>query len=91
MKTLPHKRIEELRELIREHEYNYFVLAQPTVSDYEYDQLLNELKQLEKDNPKLITPDSPTQRVGAAPVGGGAGRVSRELLAGAPARIRRES
>ena len=65
MKTTPQKRIEELRELIREHDYNYFVLAQPTVSDYEYDQLLNELKRLEKENPKLVTQDSPTQRVGS--------------------------
>lgn len=65
MRTSPQKRIEELRELIREHDYNYFVLAQPAISDYEYDQLLNELKQLEKYNPDLITPDSPTQRVGS--------------------------
>ncbi len=59
------KRIEELRELIREHDYNYHVLAQPSITDYEYDQLLNELIQLEKDHPQLITPDSPTQRVGS--------------------------
>jgi len=54
------KRIEELRELIRAHDYNYFVLAQPVINDYEYDLLLNELKQLEKDNSHLITLDSPT-------------------------------
>lgn len=65
MKKDPKKRIEELRKLINEHDYNYYVLAQPTISDYEYDQLVNELIQLEKENPHLITPDSPTQRVGS--------------------------
>lgn len=65
MKTDPAIRIEELRRLIREHDYNYFVLAQPTISDYEYDQLFNELTLLEKENPEYITPDSPTQRVGS--------------------------
>jgi DNA ligase (NAD+) len=65
MKTNPRQRIEELRELIREHDYNYFVLAQPTITDQEYDQLINELKQLENENPDLITKDSPTQRVGS--------------------------
>jgi DNA ligase (NAD+) len=58
------KRIDELRELIREHEYKYYVIAQPTISDYEFDLLLKELEKLENENPKLITPDSPTQRVG---------------------------
>jgi DNA ligase (NAD+) len=56
------KRIDELRELIREHEYKYYVIAQPTISDYEFDLLLKELEKLENENPKLITPDSPTQR-----------------------------
>ncbi len=65
MKKNPQKRIEELRELIREHDYNYHVLAQPSITDFEYDQLINELIQLEKDHPQLITPDSPTQRVGS--------------------------
>ncbi|MCX7798335.1 MAG: NAD-dependent DNA ligase LigA [Melioribacter sp.] len=65
MKKDPQKRIEELRKLINEHDYNYYVLAQPTISDYEYDLLVNELIQLEKENPHLITPDSPTQRVGS--------------------------
>ncbi len=65
MKKNPQQRIEELRKLIKEHDYNYYVLAQPTISDYEYDQLVNELIQLEKENPHLITPDSPTQRVGS--------------------------
>ncbi|MCX6168816.1 MAG: NAD-dependent DNA ligase LigA [Ignavibacteriales bacterium] len=65
MKKSPQQRIEELRELIRVHDYNYFVLAQPVISDYEFDQLLNELIKLEKENPQFITPDSPTQRVGS--------------------------
>lgn len=65
MKTDPAIRIEELRRLIREHDHNYFVLTQPTISDYEYDRLFNELNQLEKENPDYITPDSPTQRVGS--------------------------
>lgn len=65
MKKIPQQRIEELRELIREHDYNYHVLAQPSITDFEYDQLINELIQLEKDHPQLISPDSPTQRVGS--------------------------
>ncbi|MGK9476474.1 NAD-dependent DNA ligase LigA [Melioribacter sp. OK-6-Me] len=65
MKTNPQKRIEELRRLIREHDYRYYVLAQPVISDYEYDRLYNELLELEKAYPELITPDSPTQRVGS--------------------------
>ncbi len=65
MKTDPKTRIEELRKLIKEHDYNYFVLAQPTISDFQYDQLFNELIQLEKQFPHLIVPDSPTQRVGS--------------------------
>lgn len=65
MKKTPQQRIEELRGLIRDHDYNYYVLAQPVISDYEYDQLLNELLRLEKENPQLVVPDSPTQRVGS--------------------------
>ena len=59
--------IEDLREQIREHEYKYYVLDQPTISDYEFDQLLRRLKELEAKHPELITPDSPTQRVGGEP------------------------
>ncbi len=58
------KRIEQLRESIREHDYNYYVLTEPSISDYEYDKMMKELEKLEADNPELITPDSPTQRVG---------------------------
>ncbi len=65
MKTNPQKRIEELRRLIREHDYRYYVLAQPVISDYEYDKLYKELLELEKTYPEFVTPDSPTQRVGS--------------------------
>ena len=58
------KKIEALRNKIREHNYNYYVLTQPTVSDEQFDKLLKELEQLEKQYPELITSDSPTQRVG---------------------------
>jgi DNA ligase (NAD+) len=60
-------RIAQLREEIREHEYRYYVLDQPSISDYDFDQLMRELKQLEAENPDLVTPDSPTQRVGGEP------------------------
>lgn len=63
MKKNPKQRIEELRKLITEHDYNYYILAQPKISDYEYDQLFNELLILEKEFPQLITSDSPTQRI----------------------------
>lgn len=57
-------RINFLREELNKLGYNYYVLDNPLVSDYEYDKLFNELKKLEINNPELITPDSPTQRVG---------------------------
>ena len=57
-------RIEELRELLREYDYKYYVLAEPSISDYEYDSLIKELENLEQQYPEFITPDSPTQRVG---------------------------
>lgn len=55
--------IENLRKEIRKHDYLYYVLNQPEISDYEYDQLMKKLIELEKKYPELITPDSPTQRV----------------------------
>jgi DNA ligase (NAD+) len=58
------KKIEELREQILKHDYNYYVLAEPVISDEKYDQLVKELEKLENENPHLVTPDSPTQRVG---------------------------
>ena len=60
-------RIEQLREQIREHEHRYYVLDQPLISDFEFDQLMRELQQLEHENPELITRESPTQRVGGEP------------------------
>ena len=62
------QQIEQLREEIREHDRLYYVEARPTISDLEYDRKLDELKQLEAEHPELVTPDSPTQRVGGAPV-----------------------
>ena len=59
------KTINSLREKIREHDYKYYVLAQPAISDFEYDKLIKELEALEAKHPELITPDSPTQRVGS--------------------------
>jgi DNA ligase (NAD+) len=56
-------RIEDLRTTIRDHENRYYVLASPTISDFEFDQLMRELEQLEKEHPELVTPDSPTRRV----------------------------
>ncbi len=64
------QRINKLRELINYHNYRYYVLDSPEISDAEYDELMRELKQLEEAHHELITPDSPTQRVGAAPVEG---------------------
>jgi DNA ligase (NAD+) len=61
------KQIEALREKIRHHEYRYYVLDDPEISDAEFDKLMNELKRLEAEHPKLVTPDSPTQRVGGKP------------------------
>ncbi|MGB6131874.1 MAG: NAD-dependent DNA ligase LigA [Acidobacteriaceae bacterium] len=60
-------RIAALRDKIRHHEHLYYVLDAPTISDAEYDDLVRELQRLEKDHPDLITPDSPTQRVGGKP------------------------
>jgi DNA ligase (NAD+) len=62
-----HQRAAELREQIRYHNYRYYVLNDPAISDAEYDGLMDELRALEAEYPALITPDSPTQRVGAEP------------------------
>jgi len=61
------QRIEELREIISRHDTLYYVQAAPEISDREYDRLLDELKSLEAAHPELITPESPTQRVGGEP------------------------
>jgi len=62
--------IEQLRNEIREHDRRYYADAAPTISDQQYDQLLDRLKQLEAERPGLITADSPTQRVGGEPIAG---------------------
>src|SRR5579863_7848542 len=59
--------IESLRRQLQHHEYLYYVLDQPEITDAEYDILMQQLKQLEAEHPELITPDSPTQRVGGKP------------------------
>jgi DNA ligase (NAD+) len=61
-------RAAELRREIEEHNHRYYVLDDPTVSDEHYDALLDELRELERENPELRTPDSPTQRVGGRPL-----------------------
>jgi DNA ligase (NAD+) len=66
----PVKRVEELRRLVAHHNYRYHVLDDPELSDAAYDALYDELKALEEAHPKLVTPDSPTQRVGAPPAAG---------------------
>lgn len=62
------KKVESLRDEIRHHNYQYHVLDEPQIPDAEYDRLVRELQELEKKYPELVTPDSPTQRVGAEPV-----------------------
>ncbi len=62
------RKIEELREKIRSHNYRYYVLDDPTVADAEYDRLMKDLIELEEKYPRYITPSSPTQRVGIEPV-----------------------
>src|SRR5215471_3041525 len=59
--------VEDLKNALRRHEYLYYVLDRPEVSDAEYDALINRLRDLEAQHPELITPDSPTQRVGGKP------------------------
>ncbi len=62
------QRIEKLRAEINHHNYRYYVLDSPEVSDAEYDEMMRELQELEAEFPRFLTPDSPTQRIGAAPV-----------------------
>ncbi len=61
------KEIAKLRDEIRDHEHRYYVLDDPQISDFEFDKLMQRLKELELEHPDLVTPDSPTQRVGGAP------------------------
>jgi DNA ligase (NAD+) len=62
------KRAAQLRQALNRHNYLYYVLDEPEVSDAQYDRLMQELVSLEKAYPELVQPDSPTQRVGAAPL-----------------------
>jgi DNA ligase (NAD+) len=62
------KYIEDLRRKIHYHNYRYYVLDEPEISDAEYDRLFQELEELERKHPELVTPDSPTQRIGAKPL-----------------------
>jgi len=64
----PAERVAELRRQLEYHGYRYYVLDDPEISDYDYDMLLDELRALEAEHPELLTPDSPTQRVGGEPV-----------------------
>ncbi len=66
--SAPAERAAELRRTLEHHNYRYYVLDDPAVGDDEYDALIDELRALERDHPELVTPDSPTQRVGAEPV-----------------------
>ncbi|AWW34275.1 DNA ligase [Mannheimia varigena] len=72
------EQIEQLRQTLRQYEYEYHVLDNPSVPDAEYDRLMNELKNIEWQHPELITADSPTQRVGAKPLSGFA-QVTHEM------------
>ena len=63
------EKLESLRDQIRHHNYRYHALDDPEIPDIEYDRLMRELQSLESENPELVTPDSPTQRVGDAPIG----------------------
>ena len=78
VKKKPEQRVEELREQIRFHNYRYYVLDDPQIPDAEYDRLLRELQALEEAHPRLISADSPTQRVGAGPLSG-FGEVRHEV------------
>ena len=66
----PAERINELRRTIRHHEERYYVLDDPEIADAEFDALMQELERLEAENPDLVTPDSPTQRVSGRPAAG---------------------
>jgi len=95
------EQIESLRADLRRHEYLYYVLDQPEISDLEYDAHMRRLKELEEQNPELLSPDSPTQRVGGKPREGFSklrhssamlnfDRRVRDLLAGEPYRYNAE-
>src|SRR5438067_1128169 len=70
MSTAPEQRLKELRDAIRHHEEQYYIHSAPEISDEQFDTLLHELEKLEAEHPDLVTPDSPTQRVGGRIVEG---------------------
>src|SRR5918993_1422215 len=61
------RRVDTLRKTIEKHNYDYYILDQPTATDAEYDALFRELREIESAHPELVSPESPTQRVGIAP------------------------
>jgi DNA ligase (NAD+) len=65
--AFPERRVESLRRAIEKHNYDYYILDQPTATDAEYDAIWRELREIEAAHPELITPESPTQRVGTTP------------------------
>src|SRR6478672_1224459 len=67
--TTPERRAAELREQLEYHGHRYYVLDDPEIGDDDYDALLDELRALEAEHPELVTPESPTQRVGGEPIG----------------------
>ncbi len=68
--TVEEARVQELRRLLEHHAYRYHVLDDPEIADAGYDALYDELQALEDEHPELVTDDSPTRRVGAAPAAG---------------------
>src|ERR1700727_2125927 len=77
----PDQEIQELRDQLRHHEHLYYVEDSPELTDAQYDALMNRLKKLEEEHPELVTPDSPTQRVGGKPKEGFAKVAhSRQML-----------
>ncbi len=74
------KRLEQLRDKIRHHEHRYYVENSPELSDFEFDQLVKELEQIESEHPEWITPESPTQRVGEMPAEGFPSAVHRSAM-----------
>ncbi len=62
-----HRELEKLREEIRYHEHRYYVLDDPEISDVKFDELVHRLQKMEQEHPELVTPDSPSQRVGGQP------------------------
>jgi DNA ligase (NAD+) len=68
LSSKPEARVQELRDLLDHHSHRYYVLDSPEISDFDFDRLFRELQAIESEHPELLTPDSPTQRVGGAPL-----------------------